>query len=109
SLVAYLHFLEQAHVLDRDRRLVGEGVEQGHLPIGERAHISAPDDNRPGRFAHTEQRSGQDRTVTEALGADTALAVLVGLGLHIRDVDRASVKDGSPGWRLPNQGASLAD
>ncbi len=31
-----LQLLEQAHVLDRDHRLVGEGLEQSDLLVGER-------------------------------------------------------------------------
>ena len=56
-----------------------------------------------------EQRGSQDRTVTKAPRAVTALWVLVDLGLCIRNVDRPPVKDGSTGWRLPNQWASLAN
>ena len=33
---ARLHLVEQAHVLDRDHRLVGEGLDQLDLLIGER-------------------------------------------------------------------------
>src|SRR5712692_7376564 len=32
--VAFLQFLEQPHVLDRDNGLVGKGLEHGNLPFG---------------------------------------------------------------------------
>src|SRR5262245_2587146 len=34
-----LEFLEQAHVLDRDNRLVGEGFEKLNLPFSERPDL----------------------------------------------------------------------
>ena len=39
SLVARLQLLEEPHVLDRDDRLVGEGLEQRDLLVGERPHL----------------------------------------------------------------------
>ena len=35
-----LGLVEQAHVLDRDHRLVGEGLEQRDLLVGERPHLA---------------------------------------------------------------------
>src|SRR5262249_45872560 len=35
GLVLLLQLLEQAHILDRDHRLVGEGLEKGDLPLRE--------------------------------------------------------------------------
>jgi hypothetical protein len=40
--VAGLQLLEEAHVLDRDDRLIGEGLEQGNLPLGEELGLRAP-------------------------------------------------------------------
>ena len=38
---ARLHLVEQPHVLDRDHRLVGEGLDQLDLLIGERLDLQA--------------------------------------------------------------------
>src|SRR5262249_34934656 len=40
--VLVLDFVEQAHVLDRDHRLVGEGGEQLDLLVGERRDLRLP-------------------------------------------------------------------
>ena len=41
-----LHLVEQPHVLDRDHRLVGEGLDQLDLLVGERLrHRSCHDDH----------------------------------------------------------------
>src|SRR5262245_56552265 len=38
-----LRFVEQAHVLNRDDRLVGEDLEQLHLSVSKRASLDSPD------------------------------------------------------------------
>src|SRR5215831_11312307 len=35
-----LHLVEQTHVLDCDRRLIGEGDDQLNLLVGERSHLT---------------------------------------------------------------------
>ena len=40
--VARLDLGEQAHVLDRDHGLIGEGLEQGKVAVRERIHLGAP-------------------------------------------------------------------
>src|SRR3989442_8001049 len=47
-LVLLLQLVEQAHILDRDHGLVGEGLQQGHLPLGEDACLGAAERNRAG-------------------------------------------------------------
>ena len=42
--VAFLEFLEEPDVLDRDDRLVGEGFKQCDLLFGERTNFDAADD-----------------------------------------------------------------
>ena len=44
--VARLQFLEQPRVLDRDHRLVREGLEQGDLPVGEGTNRQPRDPDR---------------------------------------------------------------
>ena len=44
-------FLEQPHVLDGDHRLIGEGLEQGDLPLGEGPNLGATHHDGPERDA----------------------------------------------------------
>ena len=63
-LGARLQLLEQAHVLDRDHRLVREGLQQRDLLVGERPHLAAGGCTiTPIGDALPEQRGGQHRPV----------------------------------------------
>ena len=57
-LERFLRLVEQAHVLDRDRRLVGEGLHQRDLLVGEGPRFRTPEDDRADRavFAHQRHR-----------------------------------------------------
>src|SRR5213593_1728179 len=52
-----LEFSEEAHVLDRDDRLVGEGLEQGNLGISKGAYFGAQDRETAQRLALAQQRN----------------------------------------------------
>ncbi len=52
-LVLLLQLSEQADILDRDHGLVGEGLEQGDLFVGERTDRRAGHDDRSDRAALT--------------------------------------------------------
>ena len=56
SRLLVLQLGEQPHVLDRDDRLVGEGLEERDLVVGEPAGLAAGHRDRPDRLAVTEQR-----------------------------------------------------
>ena len=49
-MVASLQLLEQPHVLDRDHRLIGEGLDQGDLILRERMDLTTP------QSSHAKQR-----------------------------------------------------
>ena len=51
-----LQLAEQAGVLDGDHRLVGEGLEERDLVVGEPAGLAAGHRDRPDRLVVTEQR-----------------------------------------------------
>ena len=51
-----LGLLEQPHVLERDRRLVAEGLQQRDLPLGERPHFLPAQQDRAERLPFAEQR-----------------------------------------------------
>jgi hypothetical protein len=57
--LACLLSLEQARVLDGDYGLIGEGLEQIYLPIGEGANLGAPNGDHANGLAGTDQRDGQ--------------------------------------------------
>ena len=63
--VARLQLREQPHVLDRDHGLVGEGLEQLDLPLGEGTNLRAPNHDHAKGHALSQQRRGQRRAVTE--------------------------------------------
>src|SRR5262249_52111496 len=58
-----LDFVEQPHVLDRDHRLVGEGGHQLDLIVGKWAHGASHQHDHANRFAFTQQRNTEHRTV----------------------------------------------
>src|SRR5690242_10004168 len=49
ALERLLGFVEEAHILDRNDRLVGEGLEQLDLPVGKRINVGSPNENRADR------------------------------------------------------------
>ena len=53
---ARLQLGQQARVLDRDHRLIGEGLEERDLVVGEPAGLAAGQPDRPDRLVVTEQR-----------------------------------------------------
>ena len=66
---------EQAHVLDRDDRLVGEGLQQLDLLVGERPDLQPAEDDDADRRLLPHQRGGQDgpeaRACWSACASDT--------------------------------------
>ena len=57
--VAFLQFLEQPDVFDRDHRLVGEGFEQFDLRRGEGAHLHATRGQYANQFLMLAKGNGQ--------------------------------------------------
>ncbi len=56
-----LDLVEQAYILDRDHRLVGEGGHQLDLPVGERPHHGARQRQHADRDALAQQRNAEQR------------------------------------------------
>jgi hypothetical protein len=54
-VIARFQLLEQPHVLDSNDRLVGEGVQQRYLRIGERPNFHSANDDDPDRSALAQQ------------------------------------------------------
>ena len=51
--VALLDFLEQANILDRDYRLIGEGFKKRNLFVSERSNLRPANDKRADSYAFT--------------------------------------------------------
>jgi hypothetical protein len=80
-----LDLVEQAHVLDRDRRLVGEGLHKLDLLVGERAHLQARQRQEADRDALAQHRHSEGSTkAAQSLRLDEGE---VRVGLHVGNVD----------------------
>src|SRR5262245_9952970 len=64
-----LDFVEQPHILDRDRRLSSEVLDQLDLFVDERPHLLTKDDNRADQLSLLEHRDRKHRAITTELGA----------------------------------------
>ena len=93
--VARLQLVEQPRVLDRDHRLVGEGLEHGDLSFGEHRRFGASDGDRSNRAAVAEHRHGKDAAKPGRLSQ--ALQAIFGILANIRNVDDGSGENGAGG------------
>ncbi len=91
----FLGLVEQPHVLDRDHRLAGEGLQQGDFLVGIEPGLGTIDGDGADDLLVAQHRHGQAAAETRQL--DDALharcVVGVGLGQQIGDVDRAALLD----------------
>src|SRR5215467_12417961 len=99
-LIASLELLEQPHVLDGDDGLVGEGLEQRDLLVGERPYLISVDCD------DTEQRSRSDHRDRHDTsdGVDQVLhpKCVLGLAQRIFDVDGLTLEGGTPRRATPS-------
>ena len=93
--VARLQLREQPHVLDGDHRLVGEGLEEGDLPLREELRLGATDVDRADRDTFSHQGDAEDGAEAHAPRVLAALREFVHFGLHVCDVDGPPVQHGS--------------
>src|SRR5262245_49542136 len=99
---ASLHLVEQPHVLDRDHRLVGEGLQKLDLSVREQPGLSAGDRNRAYGNAVAQYRDTYDTAKAADSRHSTEREVRV--CVDIRDLNDASLehrasRGGSPTWR----------
>jgi hypothetical protein len=99
---------EQAHVFDRDHRLVGEGLEQRDLSVVEPPDLHPPYQDDSDRGALAQQRRRKRRAMAFLFCVDVAHRVLTGLGGEIMDMNRPTVACGPPDHRVSVCGNSLA-
>src|SRR5262249_7374794 len=86
-----LRLVEQPHVLDRNGRLVGEGLHQGDLTLGKRQNLVALDADGAQQFARPEDG---DRKQGPEPGA--APIRVLWIALDIVYVNRSSLEGGAP-------------
>jgi hypothetical protein len=103
-----LQLREQAHVLDGDHRLVGEGLEQLDLRVAEWAHLSTSEHDRADGYSLAQERNAQHRAVAEPAGNRTAFWKFQHLGLKIRHMDRRPIAHRASGGRAANRRLSIA-
>ena len=93
-----LDFVEQADVLDRDHRLVGEGLHQGDLLLGERLHLKPVDGDGPYQLIALEHRN-RERSANEVHVARNI--VVFGIGLDVGDLNRPPFETGARRYAVP--------
>ena len=76
-----IQHLEQAHVLDRDHRLVGEGLQQLDLLVGEVSHVGARDRDRADRSALAQH--GYAQAAAKAANSAVSLSDVFRVGKHV--------------------------
>ena len=97
--VAALDLLEQAHVLDGDHRLRGEGFQELHLFVAERLGLAAHHEDDADRLALAHHRNGERGTI--AGGRRDALRFgEARVACHIGDMDDRAVKQRAAGHGL---------
>src|SRR5262249_39587995 len=98
-LQGLLCLVEQPHILDRDDSLVGQGLEQGDISVGERTGFGTCYGDRPNRLTVAEHGYGHYAPVA-ALSRDFPHVPKCRLSLDIRDDYRRTSADGSWMHRL---------
>jgi hypothetical protein len=92
--------VEQAHVLDRDRRLVGEGLHQRDLLVGEPPRFHPPERDGADRAVLAHQRHREDRVVADAaLQFAPEREFLLRRLCQVFHVDHGAVDDRAAGGR----------
>src|SRR5215470_4545916 len=84
-------FLEQPNVLDGDDGLVGEGLHEGDLRIGERLSLGTAKADRAYRYALSQQWNARISAEPELLSKLGALRKLVYRSLQIHHLNRLPI------------------
>jgi len=95
SPILLLQLREQAHVLNRDHCLVGEGLEEGDVLVGERSDFPAPEQQVADCLSVLQQRDSHNGASRVSMGQPEAFRELVGGRQDIRHVDRPTLDYGA--------------
>src|SRR5713226_2852261 len=97
-------FLEQADVLDSDHRLVGEGLEEGDLLVGERTNFRSANHNGPDSFIFPQQGCNKHSASTTNLLEESRFRKLgLKFSRDVMDMDCRPVDHG-PSCRVATTG-----
>ena len=89
--------VEQAHVLDRDRRLIGKRFKQVDLFRRERLRLVSPEDEHADDVLAAGQRDADEGSDVE----ETNARVVLGIGLGVDDRGRSPVHKDAAGEASP--------
>jgi hypothetical protein len=103
-----LQFCEQPHVLNRDDRLVGEGLQERDLRIGEGLHLGPSKVDCADGHALAQERNAKHGSGADLPGDLAAYRELLGLRLQIGHVDRPSVEDRTSADRIASGSKDFA-
>src|SRR6266567_488579 len=91
-LERFLGLVEQAHVLEGDRRLVAEGLEQRNLSLGECTNDLPAQHDCPDRMTFTIEWRNEDRAMAEALRQIVTDRIFGSLRLHVGNLNRSALE-----------------
>src|SRR3954469_20837802 len=97
-----LHFLEQADIADGNDSLIGKGLQQGDLLVGERVCLEASQRNRSNAFTLAQQWNAKNRAVALLGKRLPSLRELIAFGgeqivhMHWNPVDDRAPSDPVP-------------
>jgi len=92
---ALAKLVKQPRVLDRDRRLVCEGLEQRDLLIRNRINFGTSKLNRSDRHPLAQKRNTKRRPVPQPFRKGAAFRKLIGFSLEVNYVDRLPLENGA--------------
>src|SRR5262249_2588947 len=92
-LKRFAQLVEQPRVLDRDHRLVGEGLEKSDLLIGERINFGTSKLNCSDRYPLAEQWNTGRRPVPKPFRERASFGIFLRLSLEVDYVDRPTLEN----------------
>src|SRR5207302_756083 len=84
-------FVEQPHVLDRDRRLIGEGLEEPYLFVGERPDLLSAEHDCAEAMSLAQQRNREHGAGTACLLELSANGIFIA-GMKVVDVHSDAIE-----------------
>src|SRR2546428_8270295 len=93
-LTLLLDLIEEAYVLDRDRRLISEGLDELYLTVGERPHVVAGEDHRADRVPFAKHRHAEHGAYIGQ--TDDTRPSEHRIGLRVSDVDDGTLLQDRP-------------